>query len=68
MATGPMLNGPAEIVQDKYARSVLLAKAAALEAKAIQDALNALHAPPSGQAFTLERIEVLNAKSKNRRV
>lgn len=48
MATGPALNGPAEIVQDKYARSVELAEAAALDAKSMQDALNAsLYAPPT---------------------
>lgn len=42
------LNGPAEIVQDKYQRSITLATQAAAEAKSMQDALNAsIYAPPT---------------------
>lgn len=41
------LNGPAEIVQDKYARSVDLAAAASSEAASFQSAMNAaLYNPP----------------------
>lgn len=48
MATEFEYNGPAEIVQDKYQRSIAMAEQAALEAKSMQDALNAsIYAPPT---------------------
>ena len=48
MATEFEFNGPAEIVQDKYQRSIAMAEQAALEAKSMQDALNAsIYAPPT---------------------
>ena len=45
MTDGP--NGPAEIVKDKYDRSVGLASAAAANVQSLQDALNnSIYHPP----------------------
>ncbi|WP_260675343.1 hypothetical protein [Comamonas aquatica] len=48
MATEFEFNGPAEIVQDKYQRSITLAEQASAAATSMQDALNAsIYAPPT---------------------